>query len=102
MKENNCEKCPYHHYTYDYWGECDEYCDCMMFTYSSYKKCFYPKIILKVIYIKAKVKQWIWDKQADRNFLKEEKRRYAERIKLGMTEEEYEQWEYDEMVKNSN
>lgn len=99
-KCNDCGECPYFGQSYDYWGECDEWCE----IHHDFirKECYYSMFMRKVLRFIWKIKEAYYDWCAERSYLKEEKIRYTERIKLGMTEEEYEQFEYDEMIKHEN
>ena len=96
-EENNCNGCPCHVVTYDYWGECDEWCE----IHRIYKKCYYSLLIRKLLKHVWKIREAYYEWCADRNFKKQAKEEYEERMKLGMTEDEYCQLQYDEMMKQS-
>lgn len=98
-KCNDCGACPYYSTSTDYFGELDEWCE-IGYPYRKMTKCRHSLLIRKILNVIWKIKSRYYEWCAERNYLKEEKFRYNERVKLGMTEEEYEQWEYDEMIKN--
>jgi len=90
MKSNECSKCPHYSSYYDSFT-CDsgEFCLCgITDKWGIIKGCKHPLLIRHILALVMKIRQKIWDRQAERAWLQEEKKR----IKLNMTEEEY--WDY--------
>ena len=88
-KQNDCDNCPYYGSRYDsFYCDGEEWCKCGIYDNSGYqivKGCNYPLFIGKILAFKEDIKEKISDRRVRKIYEKEEK----ERIKLGMTEEEY-------------
>lgn len=87
---NKCSKCPYYSSYYDSFT-CDggEFCHCdNTDKWGNIKICYYPIFVRHILALRMQILQKIWDRRAEKAYLKEEK----ERIALGMDEEEY--WDY--------
>jgi hypothetical protein len=98
-KCNDSCKCPYYDCSTDYWGEVDEWCKIGK-PYRKMNSCYHSMLTRKILNMTWKLKVIYYEWCSDMAFLKEEKLRYKERVELGMTEEEFEQFEYDEMIKH--
>ena len=89
-KQNKCSDCPYYDYSVDYFtGEFDEYCECHVFERDDVH-CHYSLFERRILAFLYGVRQAFWDWMAERRIHREEK----ERLKLGMTEDEYFEYKY--------
>lgn len=99
--KNCCKECPFFgctkDYSYDY-DDYDEWCEAGK-TFDEMNNCYHTLLGRRIFHKIWAVKQKYYDWKTDKLIEKDMDREYKERIELGMSEDEYEQWKYDEMMK---
>lgn len=92
MKDNDCNKCPYHGSYYDSLiGDGDEWCECGIHDdWARIKGCRWPLFIRHILAWTEKRRQAKYDRQAEKAWEKELEEMYS----LRMDEEEYYEYKY--------